>query len=164
MPKTLLIMRHAKSSWKEAELDDHARPLNKRGRRDAPAMGTLLREQGLTPDAILCSTALRARETAAAVAEACGFAGEISYHAGFYNAAPEAYFEALARLPGAVGVALLVAHNPGVEALLADLTGEDEPFSTGAVAQVTLALADWAQLSLATEGRLTNFWRPREID
>ncbi len=157
-------MRHAKSSWKEAELDDHARPLTKRGRRDAPLMGALLRGQGLTPDAILCSTALRARETAAAVAEACGFAGVIADHAGLYDHAPEAYFEALARLPGTVAVALLVAHNPGVEELLAELTGENEPFSTGAVAQVTLALADWAQLSLATEGGLTNLWRPRETD
>ncbi len=164
MPKTLLIMRHAKSSWKEAELDDHARPLNKRGQRDAPAMGTLLRAQGLTPDAILCSTARRARETAVAVAEACGFAGEIAYHAGFYDRAPEAYFEALAKLPGAVGVALMVAHNPSVEELLAELTGEDEPFATGTVAQVTLPLADWALLSLATEGGLTHMWRPREVD
>src|SRR5438105_4097768 len=103
MSKTLLIMRHAKSSWKEAELDDHERPLNKRGRRAAPAMGQLLRENSLTPDAILSSTALRARQTAEAVAEACGFAGEISYHAEFYHDAPEGYFEALARLPGGVG-------------------------------------------------------------
>jgi len=163
MPKTLLIMRHAKSSWKEADLADHERPLNKRGRRDAPAMGTLLRQHGLTPDAVLSSTALRARETAAAVAEACGFGGEISFHAGLYHDAPEGYFEALARLPAGVNVALLVAHNPGVEELLAELTGEDEPFSAGAVAQVTLALSDWAQVSLATEGGLTAMWRPREV-
>jgi len=162
MPKTLLIMRHAKSSWKDTDLDDHARPLNKRGQRDAPLMGALLRANGLSPDAILCSTARRARETAAAVAEAGGFGGEITFHAEFYAAPAEAYFGALQRLPAAVGVALLVAHNPGVEELLADLTGEDEPFTTGTVAQVSLPLADWAALSLATEGRLTNLWRPRE--
>src|SRR6185295_4521548 len=132
MPKTLLIMRHAKSSWKEAELADHERPLNKRGRRDAPAMGQVLRQHRLTPDAILSSTALRARETAAAVAEVCGFGGVISFHAEFYNDAPEAYFEVLAKLPDSVEIALLVAHNPGVEEFLAELTGEDEEFSAGA--------------------------------
>ncbi|MCC7357915.1 MAG: histidine phosphatase family protein [Anaerolineales bacterium] len=164
MSKTLLIMRHAKSSWKDDALDDHARPLNKRGRRDAPVMGARLREQGLTPDAILSSTALRARETAEAVAEASGFAGEVSYHAGFYDDAPEAYLAALARLPEAVQVALLVAHNPGCEELLAELTGEEEVFATAAIAQVTLHLARWAELSLSTEGGLKNMWRPREDD
>ncbi len=156
-------MRHAKSSWKEGDLADHERPLNKRGRNDAPAMGALLRQNRLTPDALVCSTAVRARETAAAVAEACAFAGEITFHAEFYHDAPEAYFEVLARLPDTVEIALLVAHNPGVEELLAELTGEDEVFSAGAVAQVTLALSAWGHLSLATEGGLTAMWRPREI-
>ena len=164
MPKTLLIMRHAKSSWKDDTLDDHARPLNKRGQRDAPAMGALLRAQGLTPDAILSSTAVRARETAQAVAEASGFAGELSQHAGFYDDAPEAYFKALARLPAAVEVALLVAHSPGCEELLAELTGEDEVFGTANIAQVTLHLDRWSELTLETEGGLKQMWRPREAD
>ena len=61
--KSLLLLRHAKSSWKEAELADHERPLNKRGRADAPRMGRLLMEQDLVPDLILSSTAKRARQT-----------------------------------------------------------------------------------------------------
>jgi phosphohistidine phosphatase len=162
MSKTLLIMRHAKSSWNAPELDDHERPLNKRGRRDAPVMGALLREQGLAPDAILCSTALRARQTAEAVAEACRYEGEISLQAGFYDDAPKAYFEALRQLPAAVDIALLVAHNPGVEALLAALTGEDEPFATATLAQVTLPLSTWAELAPDTEGSLAHLWNPRE--
>jgi phosphohistidine phosphatase len=164
MPKTLLIMRHAKSSWKDDTLADHDRPLNKRGRRDAPKMGELLRAQSVTPDAILASTALRARETATAVAEGGHFTAPITYHAGFYHDAPEAYFEVLAKLPAAVAVALVVAHNPGVEELLAELTGADEPFSTGQIAQVTLDLANWNELTLATEGGLRQVWRPREVE
>ena len=164
MSKTLLIMRHAKSSWKDTNLDDHERPLNKRGRRDAPTMGALLRREHLAPDVILCSTALRARETAAAVAEAGHFTAEITYDPSFYHNAPEAYFETLARLPAGVEVALLVAHNPGVEELLAELTGSDETFSTGQIAQVSLALTDWKELTVATEGGLKNVWRPREVD
>ena len=61
--KTLLILRHAKSSWKQPELTDHDRPLNKRGCRDAPRIGRLLREQQLVPDRIISSTAERARQT-----------------------------------------------------------------------------------------------------
>jgi len=68
--KTLLVLRHAKSSWNDPVLDDHARPLNKRGQRDARRMGELVREYGLIPDVVLSSDAVRARLTAEAVAEA----------------------------------------------------------------------------------------------
>jgi phosphohistidine phosphatase SixA len=64
--KTLLVLRHAKSSWNDTALDDHERPLNKRGRRHGPRMGSLVCELGLTPDVIISSTAVRARLTAEA--------------------------------------------------------------------------------------------------
>ena len=67
--KTILLLRHAKSSWKEAGLTDHARPLNKRGLRDAPRMGTLIAEQKIQPDLILSSSAVRAIRTAEAVSQ-----------------------------------------------------------------------------------------------
>ena len=72
--KILTLVRHAKSSWKDTSLRDRDRPLNKRGQKAAPRMGRLLREEGLAPDRILSSTAVRARTTAWAAAEACGFA------------------------------------------------------------------------------------------
>ena len=75
--KTLLVLRHAKSSWNDPALDDHERPLNKRGRRDAPRMGELVREYGLMPGVVISSDAVRARLTAEAVAEAARYAGEI---------------------------------------------------------------------------------------
>ena len=74
--KTLLILRHAKSSWQNNDLSDHDRPLNPRGQRDAPDVGKRLRNEGLIPDAVLSSTAKRARQTAEAVAEESGSAGE----------------------------------------------------------------------------------------
>ena len=77
--KTLLILRHAKSSWKHTNLSDHERPLNKRGKKAAPLIGQLLYEQDLVPDIILSSTARRARNTAEIVAEVSGFEGEIYY-------------------------------------------------------------------------------------
>ena len=71
--KSILILRHAKSSWKHPDVNDHDRPLNKRGKRDAPYMGELLRDKHLVPDFIISSTAKRARSTAKAVAKAAGY-------------------------------------------------------------------------------------------
>ena len=77
--KTLSIIRHAKSSWKDLGVPDHERPLNKRGRHDAPLMGKLLRDQNITPDLIISSTAIRAETTAKLVAKACKYKGEIIF-------------------------------------------------------------------------------------
>ena len=86
--KTLLFLRHAKSSWKQTDVADHDRPLNKRGKQDAPRMGILLRQQQLTPDVIVSSTAARARCTADAVADACAFDGVVQLEPQLYLAAP----------------------------------------------------------------------------
>ena len=75
--KTLLVLRHAKSSWNDPARDDHERPLNKCGRRDGPRMGELVREYGLIPDIVISSDAVRAQLTAEAMAEAARYAGEI---------------------------------------------------------------------------------------
>ena len=71
--KSVLVLRHAKSSWKHPELPDHDRPLNKRGKHDAPLMGRLLKREDLVPDVIISSTAMRAGATAEAVAKASSF-------------------------------------------------------------------------------------------
>src|SRR5438105_3329988 len=110
--KTLLVMRHAKSSWKDSEQPDELRPLNKRGKRDAPRIGRLLREKSQVPQAILSSTAERARQTAMAVAEASGFEGEIQFEPSLYAAPPEAYLALLRALPAELQSAMVVAHNP----------------------------------------------------
>jgi phosphohistidine phosphatase len=162
--KTLLIMRHAKSSWKQADLADDQRPLNKRGQRDAPRMGQRLRKADLVPQAILSSTALRARQTAQAVAETSGFDGEIQFDASLYAAPAEAYLAALRTLAPDIPIAMLVGHNPGVDELVQELTGEDEHMPTGAVARVELSIERWADLSAETEGQLETILRPREKD
>ncbi|MCA9071607.1 MAG: histidine phosphatase family protein, partial [Planctomycetaceae bacterium] len=93
--KTLFLMRHAKSSWKDESLPDHDRPLNKRGKRDAPRMGQLLLEQGVHPDRWLSSTALRARRTAELLAETLQFAGEIEFRSELYHAEPEQFLSVI---------------------------------------------------------------------
>src|SRR5687767_11102467 len=84
--KTLLLLRHAKSSWKDSALDDHERPLNKRGKNDAPKMGRLLRNEDLLPDLIIASSAKRCRKTAEHVIQNSGYRGETRFCAELYEA------------------------------------------------------------------------------
>jgi phosphohistidine phosphatase len=161
--KTLLVLRHAKSSWRETELADHDRPLNKRGKRDAPRMGELLRAEGLLPDLILTSSAKRALTTAELVAEASGYDGEIQESRDLYAAGPDEFIEALCALPNGFNSVLVVGHNPGLEELLEVLTEEAPAMPTAALAQVDLDIDDWAALDEEVRGRLVNLWLPRML-
>lgn len=165
--KMLLILRHAKSSWKFSGVSDHDRPLKKRGMRDAPRMGWLLREEDLLPDLILSSTATRARKTAELVAEKSGYEGELEYRSDFYGAGPEDYINALCSLTNEYTRVMVVGHNPGLEELLELLTGEAERLPTAALAQVALPIHTWRELSdieeSSLDGKLVNLWRPRDL-
>ena len=162
--KTLVLMRHAKSSWKEAGVPDHDRPLNKRGRRAAPRMGELLAEQGPQPDVLLSSTALRARSTAEQVAETCGSRPEVKLLEKLYLAAPADYLEAIRQQPASQACVMVVGHNPGLENLLEQLSGVRASLPTAAVAAIELDLAAWSNLDTDTRGRLVSLWRPRELE
>jgi phosphohistidine phosphatase len=161
--KTLLILRHAKSSWSNANLGDHDRPLNERGKRDAPRVGRLLRREGLVPDLILCSSAERALATAEAVALESGYEQEIQVTRALYHGGPEHYLAALRQLPDVCSRVMVVGHNPGLEELLESLTGNGESMPTGALAQVELPIARWSAVVGHTAGRLVDFWVPRDL-
>ena len=112
--KSLYLMRHAKSSWKQPELDDHQRPLNKRGKKAAPEMGRRLNQRGILLDAIVSSDARRAMDTAAAVAKTVGLAfNDIHPDAGLYHASPNRILHAIGRLDDQWKRVMLVGHNPG---------------------------------------------------
>jgi phosphohistidine phosphatase len=143
-------------------MPDHDRPLTKRGKRDAPRMGHRLQAAGLRPDVIITSTAERARATATAAAEGMGFTGEVQTEAKLYDAAPEAYFTLLRGLPAEVQTAMVVGHNPAVQELVAELTGESQDLPTAAIAHVKLPIESWADLNATTEATLADLWRPRE--
>lgn len=161
--KTLLILRHAKSSWGNAMLTDYERPLNKRGKIDAPRMGKLLREQDLVPDLIITSSAERALATAEAVALASGYEQEIQTTRSFYHADPEPYIEALQKLDDSCERVMVVGHNPGMEELVEALTGLWERMPTAALAQIALPINHWRELDEETTGELVNLWRPKEL-
>ena len=161
--KRLLVLRHAKSSWKHRGLTDHDRPLNKRGKRDAPGMGRWILEQRLTPELILSSTAVRARETALAVSEASESGGEVRLLRELYLAGPESYRAALAALPEELSSVMVVGHNPGLEELVEGLTGARETMPTAALALIELPIELWGLVELDGGGNLAHLWRPKEL-
>src|SRR3954463_15885238 len=121
--KTLLLLRHAKSSWKDSDIDDHERPLNKRGKKDAPRMGRLLLDEGLVPDLIVSSSAKRCRRTADEVMGASSYRGEARITGDLYEADGNKLREFLTTLDDRFNRVLLIAHNPGMEQLVEALIG-----------------------------------------
>ena len=161
--KTLLLLRHAKSSWKHSELADHDRPLNKRGKRTAPLMGALLQDEDLIPDLILSSSAVRAYTTALIVAKTCAYTGKIKQTRKLYLAEPEDYVEVLHQVAEKYARVLVVGHNPGLEALIETLTGEAMAMPTAALAQVELSVKRWSDLDTDTDCELVNVWLPKDL-
>ena len=164
--KTLLLMRHAKSSWKESNIPDYDRPLNRRGKHDAPLMGKLLRDQKINPDLIMSSTALRAETTASLIAKAVRYKGKISLDKSIYNAGPGDLLTLLSNCSEEINSVLLVGHNPTVEEIVQMLTNSPEiTMATCAIAHLTLSIDSWSDLKgrQAFSGRLENFWTPKEL-
>jgi phosphohistidine phosphatase len=161
--KTLLLMRHAKSSFKDGSMPDFERPLSKKGEKDAPRMGKFLREKDLVPDVIIASPALRARATAELVADKVGYKGEIVYLESLYLGEPQAYLEALRNLDDEVETVLMVGHNPGLESLLQMMTDKVESLSTAAVAHLEVPLRTWKALDPSIIMLLKHIWRPRDL-
>ena len=162
--KTLILMRHAKSSWKHPELKDHERGLNKRGKKEAPQMGTLLKDNELVPQRILTSTAERSRMTAQAVVEAMHYTGDVSYLDALYMAEPEIYLELLSLMPDEVERILVIGHNPGLEGLLQILSGRVESLPTSAVAYLSLPIRSWKEVRDHEEaGELVALWTPHDV-
>ena len=161
--KTLLILRHAKSSWNYPNLSDYDRPLNARGKRAAPRMGEHLREQALIPDRILTSSAKRARKTASKVAKACGYTGKVKKLDAFYDTVAGVYYETLQALPDKYERVMVVGHNPTMEQLVYSLTGQFRQMPTAALAHIELSIQNWEALNLDTEATLVNLWTPKTL-
>jgi phosphohistidine phosphatase len=160
--KTLYLLRHAKSSWKEPGLEDFDRPLNDRGRAAAPLVGRFIRKRQLTVDLLLSSPAARARQTAALVREAAGLSAEVLYDERIYEADAERLLEVVSQAAESADALMLVGHNPGMEELLGTLTGERREMPTAALACVVLDVEKWGK-TRAGAGRLEWLVRPKEL-
>lgn len=161
--KTLLLLRHAKSSWKDADALDFERPLNGRGKKAAPLVGRLLRERKIEPELILCSPAERARQTASLVVEAASLACAVRFDERIYEASAARLLEVVSQVEEEAQTLLLVGHNPGLEGLLALLTGETHAMPTAALACVALAEEKWGKLK-EQGARLEWLTTPKELD
>jgi phosphohistidine phosphatase len=166
----LLLLRHAKSSRDDPSLDDVERPLNARGRRDAPAMAAFMAAEGYVPDVVLCSSAVRTRETLELLAQTLELP-TVRYDRRLYLAEPETILARIARSGGAARQLMVVGHNPGLHALALDLVGKGPrkdlerlatKFPTCALAVIDLPAADWRTLS-PRSGRLVHFAVPRDL-
>jgi phosphohistidine phosphatase len=164
--KTLLLMRHAKSSWKESNIPDHDRPLNRRGKHDAPLMGKQLRDQKMNLDLIISSTALRAETTANLIAKAVRYKGKIILDKSIYDAEPKDLFTLLSNSSDEYNSILLVGHNPTMEETVQMITNSPElTMATCAVAHLTLSIDTWTDLKekQTFSSKLENFWTPKEL-
>ncbi|MEI8132013.1 MAG: histidine phosphatase family protein [Leptolinea sp.] len=161
--KTLLLMRHAKSSWKHADLSDQDRPLNKRGEKDAPHMGKFIREKELIPQIILASPAKRVSQTIDGMVGKMGFKGEVEYIDSLYLAEPSAYLATLHDIPDNFERVMVVGHNPGLEGLLQILSGQVESLPTASIAHLVLPIEHWTDINGTTRGELVERIKPREL-
>jgi len=122
--KEILLVRHAKSSWDDPYLDDHDRPLNARGLRNAPEMGKRLQGYGIRPRVWISSTALRAITTAEIIAEQVGFPqDQIQRTKDLYHASATELQEIISELDDQIDSVVFFGHNPGVTSLVANLYG-----------------------------------------
>ena len=161
--KTLLLLRHAKSSWDDSSLPDFDRPLASRGRRDAPRVGAALRQSGVIPDIVWSSPAVRARQTIEAVSRAAGLEA-VEFKDDIYAASSAELIKIVRSLPDASARAMLVGHNPGFEDLVNRLAAStDETMPTCALACIEFQIDSWKDVEDGA-GRLLWLLRPKELE
>jgi len=161
--KTLLLMRHGKSSWKDESLEDFERPLKKRGRKDSKKIASVIASNNLIPDIIISSSATRARETVDVVVDALDFKNRIVFSDALYMGEPRDILAALENLNDDYNSVMIVGHNPGLEAYLQIIDGEIEALPTAGLGQLVLVLDRWHDLSFDTMGDLVGFWTPKSL-
>jgi len=146
--KTLYLVRHAKSSWDDHSITDFERPLNKRGHRDAPFMGRLMREQGVKPDIIIASPANRALTTARLMADEMDYPfEEIRTNESLYESGMPDYLQTIASLNDVFSSAMIIGHNPTlttVSEYLSDARIGNMP--TGGIVTIEFDNQSWADI------------------
>jgi phosphohistidine phosphatase len=162
--KQLFVMRHAKSSWDDPGLDDHERPLAPRGRRAVKLLAAHVRDNGIEPALVLCSSARRARETLAGVSPG----GRTLIEPELYGAGVTEILGMLQRIPEDTGSTMVVGHNPALQMLVLRLAGRGaqlgairDKFPTGALATLTFD-GPWNELAPGA-AELTAVVRPRDL-
>ncbi|MGN6850685.1 MAG: SixA phosphatase family protein [Sphingomicrobium sp.] len=168
----LTIVRHAKSSWGNEDLDDFDRPLNKRGHKAALQIGEELKKRGFKFDLVLASPALRVRETLQGIEQGYGAELQVEWEPEIYDASEATLFKLVRRIPERAHAPMLVGHNPGLQQLILGLTRQDDGglrervaanLPTGAGTLVELPAPRWAEV-MEESGLIRELILPRDLD
>ena len=161
--RTLYLLRHAKSSWKDENQQDFERPLAGRGKKACAAMARLIQTEGMEFDLLLSSTAVRARETIDLVRQHAKLRSELRFDERIYDAPVSRLIQVISEVENDRKVILLIGHNPGMEQLLQSLTGQVERMPTAALAKIKLKTSKWSEVA-ETNGTLEWIVRPKELE
>jgi phosphohistidine phosphatase len=168
---TLCLLRHAKSSWEDASIQDFDRPLAPRGEEAAPRMGTYMAAAGIEPQLILCSPATRARQTLALVLPKLAGEPSVEFEDGLYLASSTSLLARIRKVRANIHCLMLVGHDPGMHGLAVELSGQGRPedlhrlaskFPTAGLAVISFKMGQWSQVK-AKAGRLDTFTAPRRL-
>ncbi len=142
--KYLLLLRHAESDWNDTDVNDHDRPLNKFGIKEALEMGRLLKSNQIVPDKIISSSAKRAVDTARCVSETCGYNKEdIEINDSLYATNKKNYLKVMSNIANHYSRPLIVGHNPILEDLVEFLTNRIETIPTCTLVELEMNLNQW---------------------
>lgn len=161
--RILILMRHAKSDWGDESLSDHDRPLNKRGRRDAPRMARWLEASGLVPDVILSSSSERTRETANLMTAEWSSEPTILLSESLYLATPSEILHTVRSDACEARRLLVLAHNPGMAHLVSQLSGEAVDMPTAAIAVFRIPGTDWGDVRSGTPMSRIELMKPKAL-
>jgi len=161
--KTLFLLRHAKSSWKDKESSDFDRPLKPRGRKAAETMSDFFKRKRVHPDLILSSPAVRAKETIEIILQSAKLKGQLHFDDRIYEASANRLLEVVNQIQTDVRSALIVGHNPGLEEFIALCTGRNERMPTAALAKIIFKTSNWPDVAKAGA---TFEWlvKPKELE
>ena len=168
---TLSLLRHAKSSWGDPGQKDFDRPLAERGREAAPRMGGYMAAQGLNPDLVLCSPAVRARQTLDLVLPQLTGQPTVEYEDALYLAAPSVLLARIRKIAAKVRHILVISHDPGMQGLAVELAAKGDPellqavaskFPTAGLVVITFKSNDWSKVAPG-KGQLTHFMTPKRL-
>ena len=161
--KTLYLLRHAKSSWKDASLADFERPLKERGRDAAEQMGEFLASKKVDISTLISSPSVRTRETVEILLRHARLAVEPLFDQRIYEASLATLAQVVSEIPEDKESAMLVGHNPGMEELMAFLTRETKHMPTCALARISLDGVSWKEIDRGA-GKLEWFVTPKDLD
>ncbi|MBO0765566.1 MAG: histidine phosphatase family protein [Hyphomicrobiaceae bacterium] len=168
---TLSLLRHAKSSWSDARLRDFERPLNERGESAAPRMAAFMARRGLLPDLVLCSPAVRARQTLRLMLPYFEKAPRVAYDDALYLASPGMLLKLIRTAAAPVRHTMVVGHDPGLHMLAVELAGSGcgndlealaQKLPTAGLAVIAFHAGAWAEVHRG-DGRLKLLMTPKRL-